>query len=265
MDSSKYSTKKFLSWIILIGSMLLSALSWFLDLSPYLPSTDWRWYAVIFTVIFFATSISRITNLENIISSKTPRIIPYEPPCVTDIPFSEVRWFVFNDTIMNYQMAKISFANNPKINTELNHAKGLNAQLIYKDVDGKILVGPIYAHWSNSDGPTDKEDALSNRLIYEDLDSSGVPKSIYLAVKNISSKSCYAFSDLSYFDGFENPAFCLEPDVIDLDIILKGERVKKVFRCRIYNDGENFPLRIEMKKTKIQEIFPKKTCYGIRY
>jgi len=85
MDSSKYAIKKLFSWIILIGSMLLSALSWFLELSPYLPSTNWRWYAVIFSVIFFATSIYRISNLENILSSKTPRITIHEPPWVTDI------------------------------------------------------------------------------------------------------------------------------------------------------------------------------------
>jgi len=258
MDSSNYSTKKILSWVILIGTMLLSALSWFLDLSPYLPSTDWRWYAVIFTALFFGTSIYRIINLENIIFLKTPRIILHEPAHVTSIPFSEVRWFVFHDTIMNYQIAKISFANNPNINTELNHANGLNAQLFYKDVEGNILVGPIYGHWSNSDGPRNKEDALNNRLIYENLDSSGVPKSIYLAIKNLSSKSCYAFSDLSYFEGFENQTFCLDSNVIDLVIILKGERVKEVFKCRIYNDGENFPLRIEMRKTWIKKIFSKK-------
>lgn len=246
MDSSQYSTNRIVSWIILIVTLLLSAFSWFLDLTPFLPSTDWQWYAIIFTCLFIGTSIYRIINLENILFSKTPKIVVHTPPFVTKLPFSEARWFALHDTIFDYQIASISFANKPKRNTELNHAIGLNAQLTYKDVDGNILVGPIYAHWSNPNKPSNKKEALDDRFIYEELDSSGVPKSIYLAIKNLPNKSCYAFSNLSYIEGFENPDFCLDSKIIDLDISLKGERVKKYFRCRIYNDGENFPLRIEL-------------------
>lgn len=247
MDSSEFSTSRIIDWLIQIASLLFAALSWFFDLTPFLPFIDWRWFAIIFTSLFIGYSIYRIIKLENILFSKTPKIVVHSHPHITELPNSEQRWFVFLDTIMEYRVLQISFANKPKRNTELNHAVKLNAQLIYKDVKGNILVGPIYAHWSNPNEPSGKKEALSDELIYDDLDSSGVPKSIYLAILKLPSRTVYAFSNSSYINGFDNPFFELYEDIIDLDIILKGERVNKVFRYRIYNDGKNLSLRIEMR------------------
>jgi len=264
MDSSEYTNNKIISWIILFFTLFGSALSWFFDLTPYLPSTDWRWLATIFSLLFIGTSIYRINNLERILSSRKPKIEIHESPYITELPFNEERWIISSDLEgMDNKIAKIAFINNPKNNTELNHAKRLSAQLTYRDINGNKLFGPVYAHWSNSDIPKEKIDVMSKRFIYRDLDSSGACDSIYLAIKNESSKWCYAFTDESYLEGFENPKFCLNSNIIEVEILLKGERVKKIFKCRIYNDGESTPLRIELQRSWIRRNFSFISKFGI--
>lgn len=265
MNSSEYSIKKFISWFFLIITLLGSAVSWFLDLSPYFPNSDWRFLAIIFTLLFAFNAIFRINKLERLISDKTPNVIIHKKPHIEELSLrNELLWLVSQNSeeISSgdiHQVARISFANVPKNNTEQNHARRVSAKLIYKDTHGKIILGPIYARWTNSDIPRKRSDYKKDKFIFQHLDSAGLSRSIDLAYKMVSSDRCYAFSNINYIEDINYSPFWIKEKSFYIEIILTGERLNKRFTCEVYNDGKGKPLRVAIHQTWLEKLYKKIT------
>ena len=263
MDSEEYTKNKIINWLIILGAMVLSAISWFLDLSSLIPGSDWRLFAIIFTIIFIFSSIYRITRLESILSSRIPNIVIRKLFTTRISLGNSLTWQVSTGYSEDYnssgihRIARMSLANEPKHSTEFNHAKRVAVELTYKAGNGKILLGPIYGRWSNTDRPSSQSEYKEDKYIFQNLDSSGLSKSIDLAYKMDSSNRCYAFSNVNYIECINYYPFWLKEEKIIIEILLIGERVKKKFKCALYNDGEGNPIRVEMYFSWLEKFWKK--------
>ena len=117
-------------------------------------------------------------------------------------------------------------------------------------------MGPIYARWSLSDPPKTRDDL--KRLMFYELDSSGKIEPIDIAFKIDSESACYAYNNDCYFEfDLKKPDFELKSEIIDVKIELSGERVKRKFKLRFYNDGKGNPIRIAEFKSLPSRLFNK--------
>ncbi len=248
LDSEEYTKNKVLNWIFNIGLIVLSAISWFLDLSSFFPNYDWRHFAIIFSIIFIVSSIIRISKLESVLSSKTPNIVIHEGPYIVEWMIMPKSWYVSGSENQVHRevpkFALVSFSNEPKIPTELNHAKKLTVKLIYNNNKGDIIVGPIYANWGGF--VDDSGNRKQTDYIFHDLESNGFPKAIIFAIKYDSSESCFAFNYDNFHNYYRtNHDYAMTAREINVEIHITGERVNKKFNCTLINNGIGFPLLVE--------------------
>lgn len=196
--------------------------------------------------------------LESDLLARVPKVVMIRGPYLENVQMDSGKPFIISakgDTVHRdiSRFLKISFANMPRHNTENNHARRLTARLTYRDDKGKILVQPIYGRWSNSDQPKTTEDL--KQLFFWELDSSGKPEPLDVAFKIDSEKHCYAYNSDCYFvPNLKKPEFQLTSNVIDVLVELRGERVKRNFRIRFFNDGENSPLRLDENNLSLRRL-----------
>ena len=260
MDNEGSTTNRVLNWIFLIVTFSGSALSWYFDLSGYFPNFGWSLAAIIFLILFAGFSIKRIVNLENDLWQRKPNVIIHHGPYLENVQLSSGKPIIISEKGETVQreisrFAKLAFSNNPKHNTELNHAKRVTAKLTYRDESGTVLVGPIYARWSNSDQPKNLEDIKNKRLLFRQLDSGGVPEPIDLALKIDSEAVCFAYNNDSYLFSLKHPEYRMTANVIYVEILLTGERIKKKYFCKIINGGKNIPLTVTLDQSWMRKLF----------
>lgn len=200
-------------------------------------------------ILFALSAFRHIVLIESDLISRTPRIIMAREPYIELVQMNSGKTIIISskgDTVGRNisRFAKFSLANEPRHNTENNHAKRITAKLTYFDEAGNKLVGPIYARWSNSVPPKTRADL--GQAIFHQLDSSGKPEPIDIAFKIDSEDSCYAYNNEAYFaSDLKVLGFEMKEQVINVKIDVRGERVKRKFKMRIFNDGVGKPLRIE--------------------
>ena len=182
--------------------MVTTVVSLYFDVTGILPKIHWQYIAIAAAILFVVFAFRHIISLESDLLSKTPKIVIAKYPYLEDIQMNSGKPIIISskgDTVNRNvsRFLKIDFANNPVHNTENNHAKRLTAKLTYKDEKGKILIVPIYARWSLSDPPKNRDDI--KKLIYYELDSSGKIEPIDIAFKIELENVCYAYNNDCYF------------------------------------------------------------------
>ncbi len=261
MDKPGYSRNRIVKWVIEIISMLTTVVSLFFDFMGILPKFPWQFIAMAAATLFVIFAFRHIISLEGDLFSKVPRVVLACQPYIENVQMNSVKPIIISakgDTVNRNisRFLKIAFANTPKHNTENNHAKRITAKLTYCDKKGNKLVGPIYARWSLSESPKTREDL--SRLIFYELDSSGKIEPIDIAFKIDSEGECYAYNNDCYFESdLKKTDFELKSEIIDVKIDLSGERVKRKFKLRFYNDGKDTPIRIENQKFLPKRFFHK--------
>jgi hypothetical protein len=256
MDKAGYSSIRIFYWATEIFLLIVSTGSLYFDFRGILPQIDWRVIAA-GALLFFAISAFRhIVLIESDLISKTPRVKMARDPYLDFVQVNSGKPIIISprgDTIGRNisRFVKFSFANTPKHNTENNHATRLTARLTYFDEKENMLLGPIYARWSNSTPPKTRDDLKD--VIYYQLDSSGKPEPIDIAFKIDSEGSCYAYNNEAYFaSDLKVPEFEIKAAVVNVKIELRGERVNRNFKMQFRNDGVNTPIRITERTSWFQ-------------
>lgn len=248
MDKKGYTTSRIVSWTLEFVSMLVFVVSLFFDGKLMFPSVQWQWVAIWAGLVFILTALQHIIRIEGDLFSRVPKITIARRPYIEKIRMTSGKPIIVSpkgetarEGISNF--VKVAFANTPKNNNENNHAKRVTARITYLDQKRHVLVGPIYARWSNSSQPRSRDDIKS--LIYQELDSGGKPEPIDLAYKIESEPFCYAYNNDSYFmPDFKCPEFELRESIINIEVKLTGERVNRTYKYMIFNDGKDTPIRL---------------------
>lgn len=168
-------------------------------------------------ILFFDSE--RVKNIR-------PKIEPYE------IPFADMRPMIQTKGKKTQMVGPLiffhmRFSNNPVMRVEQATARKVFAQISYYNDSKRRLVGPIFGRWGDTEQPGTRSPFDPNRdLLSVDLESSGLPRELNLALKYPDENVIYAFNNDSYvYSGWKNPSFILKEKQVFIHVRLSGENV----------------------------------------
>ena len=236
--------------LILVGSLSIDAIGiW--------PNVPWQWIAIGAVIIFILLTWRRIYILEKIIWSKTPNIrlnktYINEGDLWTTLPLIISAKEEKTKTRSTY-FAHAIFVNEPKYGTEQNHAHNVRIILTFYNRKGKVLLDKIDGRWSGSDRPETPNDIqnVNRRRIRSD----GSNETIDIALKPKDSEYWYAKNNQNYFyNNMIDDRFLLPSNLVDVNIELRGERIRKDFWVRMYNQGKDNGIIIEKRESWLKRF-----------
>ena len=230
-----------------------------LDTSPIFPDIEPRFLALAGFCLFVILIFIHIFTLDSQLNSKMPNIEQSGSPYVKDqVSARSVRQSALAidgklETTSYVKFCGVKFRNCPKRPTELNHAHDVRAELIYYDMEGKLLVGPIDGRWSESVGPKISTDIPSLR--FTKMKSSGESNPLDLAVKYPGETFFYAYNNDSYFapqiSPFRLPDYKIDHKEVLVMVELIGSRVKLRKKYKIVNYDDD--IEVHDVQSKRQE------------
>jgi hypothetical protein len=239
-------------WLSVIGMLLTSAF-WIFEIADVPPIfADWRLAALVCFLIYTALMWWQLWTYREEIFANIPNIefVEWEinpnvemrrtrpSPVTPSGQYSAIEYGTF---------CKVVFANNPKRRTSENTANNVSAKITFYDADEKLLIGPIYGRWSDSDEPKTSIDIPS--LINANILSNGTPFKLDLFMKFPEDEFCYAYNNDSYFfENWRHVNYKLTAERFFIHIELIGERVEKDFWFSVYNKDRGKQLQITLRK-----------------
>jgi hypothetical protein len=181
------------------------------------------WLVVVFLAIQVAILGLELQSIQNARPQLEVYDVPYEDerPLITAINGKPT------GHVTTIQCFHIRFADNPKLRVEQSTARKVFADLTFYTASGKRLIGPIHGRWGDTEQPASRSLFTPNRdLLSVDLESSGLPRELNLAIKHLDDDVIYAFNNDSYsFSGWRHPNFRMTQKKIFIHIELSGENV----------------------------------------
>lgn len=167
--------------------------------------------------------INQLTDKLEVIENARPNIEPYEPPYVDERPLVQSRGQETRVVPLNFFHIKL--ANNPSVRTEQATARKVFAKLTYYNEAGRKLLGPIIGRWGDTDQPGTRSPFTPTRdLQAVEIESSGLPRELDLALRHPQTNSIYAFNNDSYFvEDWRKPDFIINEATIYIQVELSGE------------------------------------------
>ena len=239
-------------WLSIIGMLLTSAF-WIFDIADVPPLfTDWRWAALVCFLIYSFLMWWQLWVYREEIYANIPNIEFVEWEINPNVGMRRTRPSKVSPSgqysAMEYGMFfKAVFANNPKRRTHENTANNVSAKLTFYDVDERLLIGPIFGRWSDSDEPKTSTDIP--KLINAQILSNGTPLKLDLFMKFPEDEFCYAYNNDSYFfDNWRHVNHKLSAERFYIHVELVGERVEKEFWFTTNNKERGKHIQITLGK-----------------
>ncbi len=254
--------KTWISTIRFIGEILSFAYAFYSALADIitLPTIGNRqWGLVIAIALFCVLTWWHIYDLQsqiNIFKNVRPRIFIKEPKVVSSQaylltneykklvvtgqgPISRAAVEAYGQPY-NVDYVCIYLVNNPIIRDENSYARGMVAKVTFLNSDSKKYGQEYFGRWGDIQSPHTLTVEQSIRdLLKADIESSGLPKRLNIAVKRQDDDTVYGFGFFDQEDtGFTNPK-------------LKFDRSKYIVSIKFSGDNvEEFEGKFILKNTK---------------
>lgn len=221
---------------------------------PFINIPVWIWVSLLIAGLLFMPFFAyhRIRTKLNDILKVVPNIELYGSPYVDARPiysYPSTKVAGQFSVIGTPFFAHIIFCNNPRVRSIETTAKSINAKITFFDDEEKQVLGPIFGRWEGTPQPATLPPFAPIRdLLKIDLEPTGLPRELDIALKYPDDEFCYAFNNKSCISSrdWRMPAFMLKGHSFYIKVRLVGiPMLDETWWFKLSNLGKGDGLKIE--------------------